>query len=386
MVDAIVLGLGAMGSATAYQLAQRGKRVLGLEQFTPAHDRGSSHGSSRVIRQAYYEHPDYVPLLLRSYDLWERLERDTRSHLLHKTGGLMIGAPESSVVQGSIESARHHGLRHEIFDAAEIHRRFPPLCPQSHEVALYEYKAGYLIPEASIRQHLKEAARFGADLHFEEAIESWKADGRGGQVVVKTAKASYEAEQLVICSGAWAPEFLSSLGFPLVVTRQVMFWFDPIGGVEPFLPDRFPIYVWQPPMSRPFYGFPSLDGEKGGVKVAIHGSDNVCTPRTINRAVSEQDLRPMQNLLATRIPSLSGMLVTSKTCMYTMTPDENFVVGPHPEFPNVQIAAGFSGHGFKFSSVMGEILADLATEGATRHKIGMFANDRFKKAESGTRD
>jgi sarcosine oxidase len=381
MFDTIVLGLGAMGSAAAYHLAQRGNRVLGIEQFTPAHEKGSSHGSSRIIRQAYHEHPDYVPLVLRAYELWERLEHDSGSRLLNITGGLMIGAPTAPVIRGSTESARQHGLQHEILDAAEIHRRFPPLTPQPDEIALHEPKAGYLVPEESIRQHLKEAARLGAGLHFEEPIESWKADPRSRRVVVKTSKASYEAAQLVISGGPWAPELLSALGLPLVVTRQVMFWLDPIGGGQAFRSDRFPIYIWQPIAPRGFYGFPSLAGERG-VKVAIHGSNNICSPSTIDRVVTDHDLQPLRDLLASRIPSLNGGVVTSKTCMYTTTPDENFVLGSHSDFSNVHIAAGFSGHGFKFAPVIGEILADLAMKGATQHKIEMFSIDRFRKAES----
>src|SRR5271156_6447618 len=239
MIDVIVVGLGAMGSSTAYHLAQRGKRVLGLERFTPVHEKGSSHGASRIIRQAYYENPAYVPLLMRAYELWEELERLGNTKLLNITGGLMIGSPTSEVVTGSLRSAREHNLKHEVLDAVEIQRRFPPFTPKPDEMALYEFKSGYLRPEECVRQHLREAVRHGADLHFEEPMESWTAD-TGGPVRVKTASGTYEAERLVICSGAWAPQLLADLGMPLVVTRQVMFWFDPLGGIDPFMPERFP--------------------------------------------------------------------------------------------------------------------------------------------------
>lgn len=381
MIDVIVVGLGAMGSSAAYHLAQGGKRVLGLEQFTPVHDKGSSHGASRIIRQAYYENPAYVPLLMRAYELWEELELLANTRLLNITGGLMIGAPTSEVFTGSLRSAKEHNLKHEVLDSWEIQRRFPPFTPRPDEMALYEFKAGFLRPEECVRQHLREAARNGAELHFEEPIESWTADANG-PVRVKTANRTYEAERLVICSGAWAPQLLADLGMPLVVTRQVMFWFDPLGGIDPFLPERFPIYVWQANEPRPFYGFPATDGRDGGVKVAIHGSDDACTPDKIDREVGEGDLQGMRRYLSSRIPHLNGKVVTAKTCMYTMTPDQNFVIAVHPRHAAVTIAAGFSGHGFKFSSVVGEILADIATKGATRHDIEFFSPERFKKVKA----
>jgi sarcosine oxidase len=381
MIDVIVVGLGAMGSSTAYHLAQRGKRVLGLERFTPVHEKGSSHGASRIIRQAYYENPAYVPLLMRAYELWEELERLGNTKLLNITGGLMIGSPTSEVVTGSLRSAREHNLKHEVLDAVEIQRRFPPFTPKPDEMALYEFKSGYLRPEECVRQHLREAVRHGADLHFEEPMESWTAD-TGGPVRVKTASGTYEAERLVICSGAWAPQLLADLGMPLVVTRQVMFWFDPLGGIDPFMPERFPIYVWQTNEPRPFYGFPATDGRDHGVKVAIHGSDDACAPHNIERVVGPRDLQNMRRYLAPRIPQLNGKVVTSTTCMYTMTPDQNFAIALHPRNAAVTIAAGFSGHGFKFSSVIGEILADLATKGATRHDIELFSPERFKKVKA----
>jgi sarcosine oxidase len=248
-------------------------------------------------------------------------------------------------------------------------------------MALYEFKAGYLRPEECVRQHLREAVRHGADLHFEEPVESWTTDA-GGPVLVKTAKRTYEAERLVLCSGAWAPQLLAELGMPLVVTRQVMFWFDPLGGIDPFMPERFPIYVWQANEPRPFYGFPATDGRDHGVKVAIHGSEDACTPRNIDRVVSPRDLQNMRRYLLPRIPQLNGKVLASATCMYTMTPDQNFVVALHPRHAAVTIAAGFSGHGFKFSSVIGEILADLATKGATRHDIELFSPHRFKEVKA----
>ena len=366
-----------MGSATAYQLARRGKRVLGLERFGPAHDKGSSHGGSRIIRQAYWEDPAYVPLLIRAYELWEQLERDTSSRLLQLTGGLILGPPTSQLVAGSIRAAREHGLPHEILGGDEIRRRFPSLIPAPGETGVYEAKAGYLLPEECVRQQLNQAARYGADLHFEEPIECWATAEAGESVTVKTGKDTYQAEHLIVCAGAWALELLAELRLPLRVTRQVMLWVEPLGGIEPFLPGRFPVYMCSPEPDYILYGFPSIDGKNGGVKVAIHGSDESCTADSIDRTIRAEDVERMRTRLATRIPSLNGPLVKARTCMYTMTPDENFVICKHPQHSMVTIAAGFSGHGFKMASVVGEILADLATYGGTRHDIALFSPHRF---------
>lgn len=386
--DVIVIGLGGMGSAAAYHLAGRGRaggrrlRVLGLERHGPAHDQGSSHGRSRVIRQAYFEDPAYVPLLLRAYELWEALERDSGRNLLTITGGLMMGAPTSEVVTGSARSAREHGLPHEMLDAAEIRRRFPPFVPGAEVVGLYEPKAGVVLPEESVRAHLGGAARRGAELRFEEPILTWEAAPAGEGVAVTTARGRYEAGRLVLAPGAWAPDLLAGLDLPLAVTRQVMFWFDPAGGVEPYLPDRFPIYIWErdPAEGLPFYGFPALDGPDGGVKVAIHGGGERCTPGTIDRRIRPEDEAAMRAAIGGRMPTLNGRLRDARTCMYTNTPDGHFVLGLDPRHPQVAVAAGFSGHGYKFATVVGEILADLAMDGTTRHPVGLFRPGRFAGA------
>ncbi len=380
MFDDVVVGLGAMGSAAVYQLSRRGRKVLGLEAFTPAHDKGSSHGSSRIIRQAYYEDPSYVPLLFRSYELWERLQADTGSDLLHITGGLMIGAPGSGVVSGSIRSAEEYALEHEILDASEVRRRFPPFILSADEIALYESKAGYLRPEECIRQHLAQASKSGAQLHFEEPMKSWVAQSSGDGVAVTTQSGTYHAKHLILSPGSWAPEILAPLGLPIAAYRRVMFWFDPVDGINPFLPERCPIYLWQPAETPIFYGFPASDGRNHGVKVAIHAGNEVCSPDSIDRDIREDDELAIRSVIASRIPTLNGRLIEARTCIYTMTLDEHFVIETHPDYPQVSIAAGFSGHGFKFSSVVGEILADLAVEGRTNHNIALFSHRRFPSA------
>lgn len=377
MFDVIVIGLGAMGSAAACHLARRGARVVGLEQFTPAHDKGSSHGRSRIIRQAYFEDPAYVPLLVRAYELWDELERSTGMQLLTTTGGAMIGRPDSHTVSGSIRSAEEHDLPHEILDASQLRRRFPPFAPADDEIALYEERAGFLVPEDCIRAHVAAATSAGADLRFGLEVESW--DGHGGRVrVVASGGEEFEGARLVITPGAWAPKLLTDLGAPMVVERQVMYWFDPIGGTAALAPETFPIYVWEAADGMQCYGFPAHDGPRGGAKVAFFRKGVETSPETIDRAVSKEEADDMRAFASARIPALGGPLLAAKTCMYTTTPDEHFVIGTHPGHDEVVIACGFSGHGFKFASVVGEILADLTLDGGTRHAIRLFDPERFR--------
>jgi sarcosine oxidase len=312
--------------------------------------------------------------------LWERLERDTDQELMTLTGGLMIGRRESELVSGSVRSAEEHGLPYELLDADEIRERFPPFSPDPGTVALYEKKAGFVRPEETVRAHLDRADALGADLRFEEPILSWEALGNG--VRVETPEGSYEAERLVITPGAWAPQVLGDLGLPLEVERQVMYWFEPKNGREPFLPDRFPIYIWEPDDGNWFYGFPVQDDERG-VKAALYRAGGVpTTPETIDREVHDEEIDFLRAYLAEYVPDLAGRCLDARVCMYTNTPDLHFVISLHPELEQVAIACGFSGHGYKFCSVVGEILADLATEGSTRHPIDLFSPARLKKADA----
>ena len=373
--DVIILGLGAMGSATAYHLAQRGKRVLGIEQFTSPHDQGSSHGGSRIIRQAYWEGAEYIPLVSRAFELWQRLEQDAGADLLHLTGGAVIGAKDGELVPRTIAAAQRYAIPIEVLDAVEAGRRFPAFALAASDGAVYEPGAGYLIPENCVRAHLELATRAGAELRCDEKVLKWTASENGVEVL--TSRGTYRAGHLIITAGPWANEALADV-FPLRVTRQVMVWIEPRGGIDPFLPGRFPIYVAEDMRGgAPVYGFPAIDGQEGGVKAAIHGSDVECTPETVDRTVHEADLRRAIDAVKLRIPALDGRVLRAKICLYTMTPDEHFVIGPHPQFRSCTIACGFSGHGFKFASVVGEVLADLATDGATAHPIGLFSPARF---------
>jgi sarcosine oxidase len=375
--DAIVLGLGGMGSAAACHLAGRDRKVLGIEQFTPAHDKGSSHGKSRIIRQAYFENPAYVPLLLRAYELWQDLERQSGEPLLFETGGLMIGAESSAVVAGSIASARSHDLPHEILDAAGVSRRFPALKPPRDHIALFEKRAGYVLPERCTLAHLDAAAQRGAELHFDERVLNWRATENG--VVVETTRGIYEAGHLIISPGPWAPQVLDDLHLPLVVERQVLYWFDSSAGNTPFEPDKFPIFIWEKGDGTMPYGFPAIDGPGGGMKIAFHQApvSTVCTPENIDRRVSAGEIAMMQEAIRPLIPALDGACVQAATCLYTNTPDGHFVLARHPRCERVFIGCGFSGHGFKFASVIGEILADLVTQGSTGFEIDFLQPGRF---------
>lgn len=379
--DAIVVGLGAMGSAAAYHLARRGARVLGLEARGIAHDQGSSHGESRIIRQAYFEHPAYVPLVQRAYQLWRELESESETRLLTITGGVAIGKPQSSLVTGCLNSARHHTLAHELLDRSAMQRRFPQFALAAEEVAVYEPDAGFLRPEECIRQHLRRAAQRGADLHFEEPILSWTAGESGEGVQVVTAEQTYNAKSLILTAGPWASEVISGFAAPLTVVRRVMFWFRPTEQPSAFDARAFPVFLWEPEEGPFFYGLPRVDAS-ANPKAAIHwgaeSDSDTCTPATIDRAIHPSDESAIRSVLASRIPALNGEIARAATCMYTMTPDAHFVVDAHPRYPQVAIAAGFSGHGFKFSSAVGEILADLALTRKTFSDIALFSAARFQ--------
>ncbi|KRE28736.1 methyltryptophan oxidase [Mycobacterium sp. Soil538] len=366
--DVIVIGLGGMGSAAAYHLAARGQRVLGLEKFTPAHDRGSSHGGSRIIRQSYFEDPAYVPLLLRAYDLWDRLAVDSGRDVYRMTGGLFLGPPDSLTVAGSLRASREWDLPHELLDANEIRARYPNFTPPPGDVALYEAKAGFARPELTVQAHLELAEKAGATLQFGDEVLEWGETADG--VTVRTAATTYTAGQLVICPGAWAPQLLAEFGIPITVERQVLYWLDPVGGTAPFV--DHPIFIHEDSCGMQSYGFPAIDGPRGGVKVAFFRKGVECTPDTIDRTVHSREIREMRETVARLLPALDGPCLHSATCMYSNTPDQHFVIARHPDSDHVTVACGFSGHGFKFVPVVGEILADLAISGATAHPISLF--------------
>jgi sarcosine oxidase len=351
--EVAIAGLGAMGGATACHLARRGARVIGFDRFAPPHTLGSSHGESRIIRVAYFEDPRYVPLVRRAWDLWLELERETGRSLMRPTGGLMIGPPDSTVVAGALASALEHGLPYEQLDAAELRRRFPAHRPAEGDVAIHEPQAGVLDPEKCVEAHLERARALGAELHSDEPVLDWRADGGG--VVVRTARGEYRAERLLLTAGAWLARLVPELARKLTVTRQALVWFEPVGAPELFEAERFPIFIREHSPGRWIYGFPRRNGR---VKFAIHMEGEPCDPDTVRRSVSDDEIEKVRAILGRCVPDAAGRCVASAVCLYTNTSDGHFVIGAHPEYPQVLIASCCSGHGFKFAPSLGEALAD----------------------------
>lgn len=374
--DVIVVGLGGMGSAAARHLAGRGARVLGLEQFTPAHALGASHGDTRIVRMAYFEAPDYVPLLRRAYQLWDELEADIGQQLFQRTGALMIGAAESAVVRGTLASVARHDLPYELLDRAAMAQRFPQFALRPGEQAVFERNAGFVNPEVVVRAHLDLAARAGAELRFRTPVTSWQAGADA--VVVTTADGQFRARRLVIAAGAWADQLAPGLGVPLRVERRVMHYLQSVASAADFAADRFPVYVYETGPGDAIYGFPWVGDPGAGVKTGFHHRGGDGHPERIDRDVSAAERKEMRAMLAQRIPGLAGAHIATKVCMYTLTPDEHFVVDHLPGHGDqVIVAAGFSGHGFKFTPVIGEILADLALTGCTELPIEFLSAQRF---------
>ena len=370
---AIVLGVGGMGSATAYHLARRGVDVLGLERFDVPHAKGSSHGITRIIRRAYYEHPSYIPLIERAYDLWDDLEDRTGRRLLHVTGSVDAGPPDSDVFAGSRRSCEEHGIDHEVLTAEELHERFPGYRLPDDYRALYQPDGGFLVPEQCIVAHTEAALEAGAVVRAREPVTDWSPTGDGG-VRVETEKGEYVADELVVTAGAWNADFVDGLQGLAVPERQVLAWFQP-EVPDRFEPENFPVWNLRTPAGR-FYGFPVYDVP--GFKLGkYHHRDEQVDPDDWHREPEPEDERLLRDFTERYFPDAAGPTVRLATCMFTNTPDKHFVLDSLPDAPQVAVGAGFSGHGFKFASVIGEILADLAVDGRTDHPIDMFRLDRF---------
>lgn len=370
--DAIVIGVGGMGSAAACELARRGRSVLALEQFALGHDRGSSHGHTRIIRKAYYEHPDYVPLVCRAFERWYDLEQRQGIHLLTESPCLSIGRSDSPMLAGVLASAKQHGLPVESLSAAELRHRFPTFRFGDDYGGVLERSAGFLYVEDCVQAHACEAVRLGATIQDNEPVVSWQANER--EVTVETHAGRYTGARLILTAGPWAGELLARRGAFLRVMRQVVQWFGARDDRR-FRRDVFPLYIADTPLGH-FYGFPMLNAN--GAKVAQHyGAPELSTPSEIDRTVRPADEETTRAFLREYLPMLDGPCHRSSVCIYTLTPDRHFVIDLHPDHPNVALAAGFSGHGFKFASVVGEILADLADHGRTDLPIDMFRIKRF---------
>ncbi|GAB2672791.1 N-methyl-L-tryptophan oxidase [Gordonia jinhuaensis] len=372
--DVIVIGVGSMGGAACNALAERGVSVLGLETYQPGHDQGSAHGGTRIIRQSYFEDPAYVPLLRSAYDGWRKLETESGRSIMNLCGGIYIGDPENPVFAGSREAAEKHGLAHEILDASEIRSRFPTMDPADDALALYEDNAGYVRPEETTIANAEVAARKGATLRFGEPVIWWGATPGGGVEVI-TPQGRYGGDRLIVTPGAWAPQMLADMGLPLSIERMIFHWFTPDFSAVPYEywhEDRHPIYVEETHANQQIYGFPMTDGRDGGFKLGFFRVGTPTTANTIDRVVRDEENETMRDRARQLFPHLTGPVVQAKTCLYSVTPDEHFVVGTHPAHEQVSVGCGFSGHGFKFVPVIGEILADLATAGRTDHPVALF--------------
>ena len=363
--DVVVAGGGGVGSAAAFHLARRGAKVLALDRHAPPHDRGSSHGHSRIIRLAYYEHPDYVPLLRRAWELWAELETSSGEALYTATGLLQVGPPDGEVIRGVLTSAREHGLDVERLTPEEARRRFPGLSVPEGLAAVYERQAGALAVERCVAAHLKLS---GAELRREE-VRSWRPEGGG--VRVDTDRGSYAAGALVLTPGPWAPGLLPEL--PLAVRRKGQFWFGP-APAELSAAGGCPAFLYELP-GGVYYGIPAHGG--AGLKAAEHTGGAAAQPDTDARAEDPAERRRVEGFLADCLPALPRTPERFAPCFYTLTPDQHFVLDRHPACPRVVYAAGLSGHGFKFTPVLGEALAELALDGKTRRPVAFLSAGRF---------
>jgi len=365
--DVVVVGLGAMGSAASDHLSRRGARVLGLDRHEPPHALGSSHGDTRIIREAYFEDPRYVPIVQRAAVLWRELEARSGQRLMVETGGLMLGREDGALVQGAKLSAEVHHLPYEFMGGRDVARRFPAFKPDDDWKAVWEPRAGVLFPEACVRAHLEMATAAGADLRSHEPVTAWRPDGEGFEVV--TSRGRYRTRQILLAANAWMEPLLAGARIGLRVTRQVLFWFEPRGPVQDFDPGRFPIYICEPELGRFFYGFPAFGGE---IKVAPHGEGAECDPDTVDRVVREEEVAAIRRRLTALLPNAGGRFSRAAVCLYANTADGHFVIDRHPEHRGVLVVSACSGHGFKFSSAIGEIAANLLLKGRSEFDLALF--------------
>ena len=371
--DVAIVGLGGMGSAIAAQCAARGASVIGLEQFQPVHDLGSSHGKSRMIRKAYFEDPAYVPLVVRAYELWRKLEQESGEEILQLTGVLSAGEESSEIIAGTRRAAESHGLALESLSRGEIKARYPTLGLLKDEVAIFEPDGGVLDPERAVAAHLQVARAQGAELRFGVAMGNWEPSGKGYELRLSDGT-QVSASKLVLTLGPWFKETLESLGVPIRVQRNVQAWFSPAG--DAYDASRFPAFLLnRRGLPAPLYGFPDFGD---GIKAAYHGLGDLTDAETVDRTVdAARDVEPIARELERWMPGAAGSLREAKPCMYTLTPDGNFVIDRHPRHAGVTLCGGFSGHGFKFAPVIGEIGADLTLDGGSRHEIEFLSLRRF---------
>ena len=371
--DVIVAGVGGMGASAAYHLARRGLRVLGLERHDIPHAFGSSHGQTRIIRLAYAEHPGYVPLLRRAYELWREMGERADERLLYTTGGIDADHAGGAMFEGSLRSCREHGIRHEVLDGAAVNRRFPGYRLPERHACLHQPDAGFVLPERAIVTHVVAAQAHGAAIRAREAVLGWDALPGGG-VRVRTTRGSYEAGRLVLSPGAWLGSLAPALARLAVPERQVLGWFQPDRPAL-FGPDRFPVANLAFDDGRyyllPTWGVP-------GVKIGrYHHAGEAVDPDALDRSFSTDDEALLRLCLWRYFPEANGPTMALAACMFTNTPDEHFIIDTLPGAPEVLVVSACSGHGFKFVPVVGEIVADLVTAGQSRFDLSMFRLGRF---------
>ncbi len=366
-VDTIVVGLGVMGSAVLRSLAMRGARVLGVDRFVPGHDRGSSHGATRIIRLSYFEHPSYVRLLREAYLLWRELEAKAGRQLLHVTGIVEIGSPDSALVQGTLASAREHALAHAVLDADALMRRYPAFRVPADFIGVAQPDGGFVDAEPAVAAQLRLARAAGAGIRINTVVRAIESRQDGVRVV--TEHEAIDAATVVVAAGARIMKLFPDLPVRLRATRQVLAWFEP---QQPELFDsaRCPVFLIEGPHGT-HYGFPLQPG--AGVKVAKHHHfDEAVDPDDYDRNVSDRDEAAIRAAVADYLPAANGKLTAATTCLYTMAPDGHFIIDMMPGEPRVIVASPCSGHGFKFAPLIGEIVAELAATGASTRDIARF--------------
>lgn len=370
--DAIVVGCGVMGASVTYNLAKKGLRVLNIERYGVNHGHGSSHGRTRIIRLAYYEDPRYVPLLRRAFDSWREVESKAGKKLLRMTGGLMIGKRHGGLIEGVLKSAEAYDIPHELLTAGEVRERFEAFAPRDEYSAVYEPEAGVLAAEESVRAFVGLGSEAGGEFRFSEEVKGWRSETEG--VEVETQFGRQVASKLVVCAGAWNGSLLKDL-VPLRCERQVPLWFSS-EGAERFSPSKMPVFIMEEEQGVFYYGLPDVGH---GVKVARSHGGEISEPEKVRREVTEDDVAPVRSFISRSLNGLGGQPIGSTTCLYSNTPDLNFAVGPHPDDPRVVVVSACSGHGFKFASVLGEVVSDMTAGGRVPYDISFLSPGRFRR-------
>ena len=370
--DIIIIGAGAFGSSAAYHLSKSTKKVLVIDRYSPPHAFGSSHGQTRIIREAYFEDPIYVPMLREAYTLWDELERESGEKLFLKTGGLMLGNKESHVIQGTLNSAQTYNIEHEVLDNQSIKNKFSSFNADEQTMGVYEHNAGILFPEKCIKTSLRLAEQNGVGLKFNETVLSIQYNANSVEII--TDKGSYTAQKCILAAGPWMNKLIPELNLPLQTTRQVLYWYDiDKTNINYPSPENFPVFIWNTESGRHFYGFPDVGN---GFKIAFHDKGEECDPDHLNLNISIEEIEDMNQIIKSHF-HFSASFNNAVACIYTNTPDDHFIIDFHPDNNNIIIASPCSGHGFKFSSVIGKILADKALGNSIEFDLSPFELKRF---------